>query len=109
MSGVVSRYGHCERFATGSAVESRLSLTRAIGDAECRRLVVRRTADLRSAVMSLLSRGAEAQKEFEPLVHAGELARRHLSEDAADSAFVDRSKVVNEGVRRLRQAARARR
>jgi putative PIN family toxin of toxin-antitoxin system len=37
-----------------------------------------------------LGRGTEAQKQFQPLVDAGELARRQLAEDAADAALVDR-------------------
>lgn len=51
---------------------------------------------------------AEAEEQFEPLVDAGELARRYLSEDSADAALVDRSDMIDEGVGRLREAARPR-
>lgn len=40
----------------------------------------------RSALDQLLCR-TEAEKQFEPLVNAGELARRHLAEDAPDAAL----------------------
>jgi hypothetical protein len=53
-------------------------------------------------------RRTEAEEQFEPLVDAGELARRYLSEDAADAALVDRSEMIDESVGRLREAARPR-
>jgi hypothetical protein len=55
-----------------------------------------------------LGSGTETEKELEALIDAGEFARRYLSEDAADAALVDRSKMIDEGVGRFREAARPR-
>ena len=49
---------------------------------------------------------AETEKQLESLVDVSELARRHLSEDAADAALVDRSEMIDEAVGGFRQAAR---
>ena len=64
--------------------------------------------DTSSVGMRSLRRRAEAEKQLESLVDAGELARRHLSEDAADAALVDRAEMINEGAGCLREAARPR-
>ena len=57
--------------------------------------------------MTLLSR-AEAEKQFQALIDIGELARRHLSEEPADAPLVDRSKMIDESVGCLSEAARPR-
>ena len=50
---------------------------------------------------------AETEKQLEPLVNVGQFARRHLSEDPADAALVDRSQVIDEGIGRFREATRS--
>ena len=50
----------------------------------------------------------ETEKQLEPLVNAGELARRDLPEDAADPALVDRTNMIDERVGWLREATRTR-
>jgi len=54
-----------------------------------------------------LRRSAEPQKQFEPFVDAGELARRNLSENAADAALVDRAEMIDQCARCLREPARS--
>ena len=48
-------------------------------------------------------KAAEAKKQGEALVDAGKFARRQLSEDPPDAAFVDRPKMVHERARRFRE------
>jgi hypothetical protein len=42
------------------------------------------------------SRSSQAEKECESQVYGIEFGRQHLSEDAPDAAFVDRSKMIDE-------------
>lgn len=66
-----------------------------------------RSCEHRLRVRSLRG-GGEAEKQLESLVDAGELARRHLSEDAADAALVDRPEMIDEGAGWLRESTRSR-
>jgi len=54
-----------------------------------------------------LSSVARAEKQFEPLIDAGELRRRDLPEHPADAPLVDRTNVIDECKRRLPKAAAA--
>ena len=58
--------------------------------------------------MRWLRRLAEAEKQLEALIDLGELAQQHLTEEAADAALVDRSKMIDESVGCFREAARPR-
>jgi len=63
----------------------------------------------RRAVTGVLSVDTKAQKRLKALIDAGQLGGQDLSEDSSDAALVDRSQVIDERVRCLRQAAGTRR
>lgn len=52
-----------------------------------------------------LSTDSKAQIQLKTLIDAGEFAGRHLSKDPANASLVDRSEVIDERVRCLRQTA----
>jgi hypothetical protein len=66
--------------------------------------IVRRS---QSAWASISGALAEAEKQLESLVDAGELAGRYLSEEAPDATLVDRSTMIDKRVRCFREAARS--
>jgi WD40-like Beta Propeller Repeat len=57
--------------------------------------------------LARLWRAVQAEKQFEALIDRGQFGRRHLAVGLADAAFVDRSHVVGQHARRLREAAGA--
>jgi hypothetical protein len=58
-------------------------------------------------IFEALRLGHEAKEQLEPLVDRSEFVLGHATEYPPDAAFVDGPKVVDERVRRLREAALA--
>lgn len=53
-----------------------------------------------------LSVDVEAEKQLEALIDAGKFARRYLPKDSSNAALVNRSKVIDKSIRRLRETTR---
>ena len=54
----------------------------------------------------LLSVDTKAQKQLEALIDTRQLGWRNLSKESSDAALVNRSKVIDERIRRFREATR---